>query len=301
MPLIEEIFEDNVETNMKEDSVKVKIEVVEDKENNRNFNNTKEAAQSDCSGDLKADPKENGMLEEKKKENEIEKKEKEGDWPRLTKKFLKQHCKDMKLYQTPHLNDVLYLHYKGIFKIEALEEYTGLKCLWLESNGLSKIENLDHQTELRCLYLHQNIISDIENLEHLVLLDTLNLSSNRISKIQNISCIPKLNSLYISHNRLTTVEDIEHLAECDTLSCVDLSHNKLDDPKVLEVFAAMKNLKVLNLMGNTVIRNLKNYRKNFIVKCKHLNYLDDRPVFPKDRACAEAWFKLYALFIDGEK
>ena len=41
MPLIEEIFEDNVETNMKEDSVKVKIEVVEDKENNRNFNNTK--------------------------------------------------------------------------------------------------------------------------------------------------------------------------------------------------------------------------------------------------------------------
>jgi hypothetical protein len=41
MPLIEEIFEDNVETSVKEDSVKVKIEVVEDKENNRNFNNTK--------------------------------------------------------------------------------------------------------------------------------------------------------------------------------------------------------------------------------------------------------------------
>lgn len=40
MPLIEEIFEDNVETSMKEDSVKVKIEVVEDKENNRNLNNT---------------------------------------------------------------------------------------------------------------------------------------------------------------------------------------------------------------------------------------------------------------------
>ena len=39
-------------------------------------------AQSDCSVDLKADPKPNGTLEEKKKENEIEKKEKERDWPK---------------------------------------------------------------------------------------------------------------------------------------------------------------------------------------------------------------------------
>ena len=32
---------------------------------------------------------------------------------RLNKKFLRQHCKDLKLYLTPHLNDVLYLHFKG--------------------------------------------------------------------------------------------------------------------------------------------------------------------------------------------
>ena len=75
----------------------------------------------------------------------------------------------------------------GFAKLEGLEEYTGLKCVFLEVNGIQKIENLDNQKELKCLYLQQNLIKKIENLEPLVNLTNLNLSNNFISKIENLS------------------------------------------------------------------------------------------------------------------
>ncbi|XP_039987688.1 dynein assembly factor 1, axonemal isoform X2 [Xiphias gladius] len=209
--------------------------------------------------------------------------------PRMTKKFLKDHCKQNKLYSTPCLNDTLFLHFKGFSTIENLEEYTGLKCLWLESNGLQRIENLDALTDLRCLFLQQNLIYKLENLEQLKKLCTLNVSNNYIRTIENISCLPDLSTLQIAHNKLETVRDIEHLSKCLAISVLDVSHNLLNDPEILAVLEAMPELRVLNLMGNEVVKKIPNYRKTMIVHLKQLTFLDDRPVFPKDRACAEAW------------
>jgi len=42
-----------------------------------------------------------------------------------------------------------YFAGSGWWRIENLDEYTGLKCIWLEVNGLRKIENLDKLTQLR--------------------------------------------------------------------------------------------------------------------------------------------------------
>nr|CAH8863850.1 unnamed protein product [Trichobilharzia regenti] len=219
--------------------------------------------------------------------------------PRMTKKFLKQHCAKHKLYQTPQLNDILYLHYNGFSKIENLEEYTGLRCLFLEVNGILKIDGLQNQTELRSLYLSKNLIRQIENLDHMRFLDTLDVSHNMISKIENLDMLPNFTKLIISHNKLSEIEDLVHLTKCEHLSVLDIQQNYIKNPNVVEeVFAKMPSLKVLYNQGNAFIREVKNYRKNIINQCKNLTYLDDRPVFPKDRACAEAF---YAEGIEKER
>lgn len=58
--------------------------------------------------------------------------------PEMNAKTLKEAAMQNEGYETPELNDKLYLHFKGWKKIENLEPYTGLTALWLDSNG--KIE-----------------------------------------------------------------------------------------------------------------------------------------------------------------
>ena len=87
---------------------------------------------------------------------------------KMTGEALIKACVENEGYETPALNDQLYLHFKGFRRIENLEPYTELKALWLESNGIEKLENLDHLSKLRCLYVQQNLIQSIENIQNLV-------------------------------------------------------------------------------------------------------------------------------------
>jgi dynein assembly factor 1 len=212
----------------------------------------------------------------------------------MTKDALKQICKDLKLYNTPAINDKLYCHYKGFRKIENLDEYTNLRVIWLEGNGFNKIEGLEHCTNLRTLYLQENLISSIENLEALQDLDTLQLSQNSISRIENLSFAKKLQTVQLKNNYLKTAEDIAHVLECPSISCLDIQHNKIDDPTIVDVLEKMPNLRVLYLQGNDVVKKIKWYRKSMITRCKSLKYLDDRPVFPDERLRAVAWCKGWA-------
>ena len=46
----------------------------------------------------------------------------------------------------------------------------------------------------------------------------------------------------MSHNKLETAEDIKHLIECEKITVIDFSHNRLEDPDIVDVFANMKSL-----------------------------------------------------------
>mmetsp|Transcript_14747 Transcript_14747/g.18239 ORF Transcript_14747/g.18239 Transcript_14747/m.18239 type:complete len:202 (-) Transcript_14747:245-850(-) len=163
--------------------------------------------------------------------------------------------------------------------------------MWLEGNGFIKIEGLEHQKDLRTLYLQENCIDKIENLQEQKQLDTLNLSQNSITKIENLSHMKSLRTLLLGQNRLESVENLEHVLEIPSLSCLDIQKNRIKDPKILDLVSKMPNLSVLYLQGNPCVKEIRYYRKMVTARCKHLKYLDDRPVFPDDRLRAEAFIK----------
>ena len=99
----------------------------------------------------------------------------------------------------------------------------------------------------------------------------------------------QLTTLICANNRLSSLESIAHLAECKSLTTVDLQTNCLADPAILDVLKQMPNLKCLYLKGNPVVSTMKNYRKVMVAAIPGLGYLDERPVFEDERRMVNAW------------
>ena len=168
-------------------------------------------------------------------------------------------------YETPELNEKIYLHFRGFKKIENLDLYTNCKAIWLDSNGFSDIENMQCLEQLRCLYLSKNLISKIQGLCNLRDLSILDLSNNRLNYIENLSCCPVLQTVNVSRNFLATPISIKHFQDCLALQNIDMTNNKLDcDEEFITVLSGIPGLKALSCNGNEMTR-LPHFRKRSVL------------------------------------
>lgn len=191
-------------------------------------------------------------------------------------------------FETPELNDTLYLHYKGYGRIQNLERYTACKAIYLESNGLDALAGLEHMSALRCLYAAKNLIDSCLDLSGMVSLVTLDLSHNRLESLDGLETLVNLETINVSNNGLGSGESIGALAECSSLNNVDLRNNNLDGADVTGVLQRCQHIPAWSLNGNPVVRSVPSFRKNMICDMPRLRYLD-RPVFEAERVGAEAW------------
>jgi dynein assembly factor 1 len=220
---------------------------------------------------------------------EEEEDEDEDDGISMTRKMIHECCRKHSLYSIPDLNDVLYLHSEGFPRIKNLDEYTGLKGLWLNNNQISMIENIAHLTQLTSLYLQNNFITDITGLDTLVNLEVLCLSCNYIGKVTGLANLRHLTTFEIDHNSVKTAELLEGILECSSIQILNLTFNQIDDIHVIDILEQMPDLRVLRIESNPIVPKTRNYRRMMITRLKALTYLDDEPVRDVDRRLVAAW------------
>ncbi|KAK7254304.1 axoneme assembly protein [Aureococcus anophagefferens] len=212
-----------------------------------------------------------------------------GGLPRMTKELLLASCLENDGYETPELNDNLYLHFKGFQRIENLEPYTGLKGLWLEANGLCQVEGLGHLGELRCLFLGRNLLRTVHGLDGLRNLVTLDLSENRIAVLSHLgAATPRLETLNVNKNELADAASIGELARLGELKNLQIEQNALAGDDVIAALAAAPKLCGVNVSGNPCVSATPQFRKRCLLAMPLLAYLD-RPVFEGEREAAAAW------------
>ena len=209
--------------------------------------------------------------------------------PQMSPSELKLACLRHKgCYDSPELNDKLYLHFRAFRKIENLTPYKNLKALWLDSNCIKKIEGLEACQQLRCLFVSKNALDSISGLSTLKQLTTLDISYNRIVSVCGLSECSALQNLNISHNAIHFANSLEHLTLCNNLQTLDIVDNNIESSDdIIEVLTRISSLVSLSISGNKCTQSA-GFRKRMIANIRRLSYLD-RPIEELERVAAVAY------------
>ena len=221
------------------------------------------------------------MNQEEEEEEEIE--------MNMTEKKVIEICHKHNLYTTPHLNDILHLENIGFVNIAGLDQFIGLKVLWLNGNQITEITGLDSLPNLVTLYLQNNFIESLNGIKNLTNLEQLCISHNYLRCLDGIEYCTNLVSVDAEKNRISGPECIDALKQLKKLQIIQLADNKMEDPESIDVFESLPDLRVIHLSGNPIVKKIPMYRRTIISKNKELKCLDDTLITPEERRTVEAW------------
>lgn len=207
----------------------------------------------------------------------------------MTESFILEQCQLHRGYRTPELNEKLYLHHFGFSALKNLNPYTGCKVLYVSHNAISDLRPLAGLVLLDSLYVSNNAIRSLDSLPDLPSLRLLDVSHNYLSELTGIATVSSIETLLASHNTIHSFGyEIQKLTK---LTSLDVSYNKLSDLEQVnqELSTVAQSLCTLIFVGNTMVHSASNYRKSIIHLYPSLRFLDEYPVFPDERAKAEAF------------
>ena len=215
----------------------------------------------------------------------------------LDKQLILSVAKSRDIYETPELNDNLFLHGLGISSISHLPEYINIVFLSLEQNSLTSLSVLNQFVNLRYLNVNNNSITSIDFRSDLGNLDQLEQLHASHNSIQNFVCeifSPKLKILNLSHNKLNRFPNVS-MMEC--LEVFNVSRNAIDDKDILDSLKIFlpKTLKQLYLGPNPFVSSIPRYRRTVLSTLANesirLTYFDNAFVTAEEMeivACIDA-------------
>lgn len=181
--------------------------------------------------------------------------------------------------------NIAYLNNKNLKKIPMIEDRNNVKIIYLNSNKISKIENLKTCYNLKELFLQNNKIKIIENLPNTLI--KLDLSNNFISNLSGIESVFKLVWINLENNNIKVISPINKLCNITELYCANNLINNFDDCSKL---GKLKSLEILDISGNEVVNNTKNFRISMVHYCPNLKFLNRNIVNGKEKNVSLEFF-----------
>ncbi|XP_061650866.1 leucine-rich repeat-containing protein 9 isoform X3 [Phyllopteryx taeniolatus] len=183
----------------------------------------------------------------------------------------------------------LNLDNQKICQMSHLEALVNLRWASFNNNYICEVEGLDCCSSLEELSLNNNNIGTFNGLSNLQSLNKLSMDGNQLSSL-DASVLDQLHNLIflsVENNLITSLDGIH---KCHALMELYAGNNHISVSRDIYYLKVLESLIILDLFGNPLSENFKNYRIYVVFHLPSLKALDGRAVDPAEYENAKAMF-----------